>query len=174
MLVRDGEDCAGAPLVLEGSLQVSKAAEGRQIRLYSLGPGECCSLTTSCLMGDDPFPAAVTAEAPSRAVLVPPELFLSLVGRSVSFRKLVFTQFTRRLGTVIELVNSLAFRRLDERLVEFLNKEQCDRRLSLTHQEIADRMGTSREVVTRLLKDLETKGWLVTHRGYLELTGLLR
>jgi CRP/FNR family transcriptional regulator len=123
-------------------------------------------------MGSDPFPATVLAEAPTRAVLVPPELFLSLVGRSASFRRLVFGQFTRRLGSVIELVEALAFRRLDERLAEFLNQEQCDRRLGLTHQEIADRLGTSREVVSRLLKDFESRGWLVTHRGYLELTGL--
>jgi len=174
VLVRDGEECTEAPLVLEGSLQVSKSAAGRQIRLYSLGPGECCPLTTSCLMGSDPFPAAVTAEAPSRAVLVPPELFLSLVGRSGTFRRLVFGQFARRLGSVIELVEALAFRRLDERLADFLNQEQCDNRLGLTHQEIADRLGTSREVVSRLLKDFEAKGWLVTHRGYLVLTGLLR
>jgi CRP/FNR family transcriptional regulator len=174
VLVRDGEDCSGAPLVLEGSLQVSKAADGRQIKLYALGPGECCPLTTSCLMGSDPFPATVTAEAPTQAVLVPPELFLSLVGRSASFRRLVFGQFARRLGSVIELVEALAFRRLDERLGEFLNQEQSDGRVTLTHQDIADRLGTSREVVSRLLKDFESRGWLVTHRGYLELTGLPR
>jgi CRP/FNR family transcriptional regulator len=175
VLVRDGDSCSAAPLVLGGSLQVSKTTGGaKQIRLYSIGPGECCPLTSSCLLGGDAFPATVSAEAATEAVLVPSELFVSLVGRSPSFRRLVFGQFTRRLGSVIELVEALAFRQLDERLTEFLVKEQCDRRLGLTHQEIADRLGTSREVVSRLLKEFEAKGWLVTHRGYLELTGMAK
>jgi CRP/FNR family transcriptional regulator len=158
-------------MVLSGSLQVSKATDGaKQIRLYDISPGECCPLTSSCLMGGDSFPASVAVEVETEAVLVPAELFLSLVGRSPSFRRLVFGQFTKRLGSVIELVEALAFRRLDERLWDFLVKEQCDRRVGLTHQEIADRLGTSREVVSRLLKEFEAKGWLVTHRGYLELT----
>jgi len=104
--------------------------------------------------------------------MVPAALFLSLVGRSEAFRHLVFHQFAIRLGGVIELVGSVAFRRLDERLVDFLKQEQCQGKLGLTHQEIADRMGTSREVVSRLLAEFEAKGWLITHRGYLELTGL--
>jgi CRP/FNR family transcriptional regulator len=173
VLVRDGDACSAAPLVVRGALQVSKATEAaKQIRLYNIGPGECCPLTSSCLMGGDSFPATVSVVDATEAVLVPSEVFLFLVGRSPTFRRLVFGQFTQRLGTVIELVEALAFRRLDERLADFLVKEQCDRRLGLTHQEIADRLGTSREVVSRLLKEFEAKGWLVTHRGYLELTGL--
>jgi CRP/FNR family transcriptional regulator len=173
VLVRDGGDCSAAPLVLTGSLQVSKATEeGRQIQLYCIGAGECCPLTTSVLLGGDPFPATVSAEVETEAIMVPSDLFVALIGRSTSFRRLVFGQFARRLGAVIELVEALAFRRLDERLKAFLLQEQCDRRLGLTHQEIADRMGTSREVVSRLLRDFESKGWLLTHRGYLELTGL--
>jgi len=173
VLVRDGGACSGAPMVLRGSLQVSKSTEGaKQIRLYNIVPGECCPLTSSCLLGGDSFPATVWVEEETDALLIPTELFLSLVGRSSSFRRLVFGQFTRRLGSVIELVEALAFRRLDERLSAFLVKEQCDHRLGLTHQEIADRLGTSREVISRLLKEFESRGWLVTHRGYLELTGL--
>ena len=138
-------------MVLRGALQVSKVTEGaKQIRLYTIAPGECCPLTSSCLMGGDSFPATVSVEEETEAVLVPAELFLSLVGRSPTFRRLVFGQFTRRLGSVIELVEALAFRRLDERLTDFLLKEQCDRRLGLTHQEIADRLGSSREVISRL------------------------
>ncbi len=173
ILVRDGEECSAAPLVLKGSLRVSKMTKNsKQISLYTIGPGECCPLTTSSLMGGDPFPATVSVEIDTDAVMVPSALFLSLIGRSISFRRLVFGQFARRLGSVIELVEALAFRRLDERLTEFLLKEQCDRRLGLTHQEIADRLGTSREVISRLLGDFESQGLLVTHRGYLELTGL--
>ena len=157
-------------MVLEGALQVSKASEDRQIRLYSLGPGECCPLTTSCLMGGDPFPAIVMAEVPTRAVLVPPELFVALVSRSATFRRLIFGQFTRRLGAVIGLVEALAFRRLDDRLSEFLRLNAVGTEVAMTHQEIAARLGTSREVVSRLLKEFEGKGWLVTHRGRLELS----
>lgn len=173
VLVRDGGACSGAPLVLLGSLQVSKTTDGaKQIRLYNIAPGECCPLTSSCLMGGDSFPATVSVEEATDAIILPPELFLSLVGRSPSFRRLVFGQFVRRLGSVIALVEALAFRRLDERLSDFLKTEQCNRRLGLTHQEIADRLGTSREVISRLLKDFESRGWLETHRGYLELTGM--
>jgi len=174
VLMRDGEACVGAPMVLRGTLLVSKSAEdAKQIRLYAIAPGECCPLTSSCLMGGDAFPATVTAEVDTEALVLPPELFLSLVGRSPSFRRLAFGQFTRRLGTVIELVESLAFRQLDARLTDFLRREQRDRRLKLTHQEIADRLGSSREVISRLLKEFEARGWLVTHRGSLELTGIL-
>jgi CRP/FNR family transcriptional regulator len=173
ILVRDGEECSGAPLVLTGSLRVSKTTHhSKQIKLYDVDPGECCPLTTSSLMGEEPIPATVSVEVDTLAVMVPSALFLSLIGRSASFRRLVFGQFVRRLGSVIELVEALAFRRLDERLSEFLVKEQSNRRLGLTHQEIADRLGSSREVISRLLGDFEAQGLVVTHRGYLELTGL--
>jgi CRP/FNR family transcriptional regulator len=175
VLVRDGEECSAAPLVVSGNLQVTKAMDGfRQIQLYSIGPGECCPLTSSCLLGGDAFPATVSVESDTVAVPVPPELFLSLVGRSPSFRKLVFGQFLKRLGSVIGLVEALAFRRLDERLAEFLVSESSQDRVVLTHQEIADRLGSSREVVSRLLKEFEAKGWLTLGRGFVELKGLPR
>jgi CRP/FNR family transcriptional regulator len=169
VLVRDGEDCSAAPLVLSGLLSVSKASgEQRQIQLYTLGPGECCPLTTSSLMGGDHFPAQVSVESECEAIMVPSALFVTLVGRSPSFRRLAFGQLAFRLGTVIELVDALLSRQLDQRLASYLAKSSTDV-VSKTHQELADALGSSREVVSRILRDFEKRGWVESGRGSLRV-----
>lgn len=165
-LAWEGEACSGLGLVLEGQARVYKLGEsGREITLYRVEPGESCILTASCLLSRQPFPAFAQVEQPLRALLVPGEEFRRRMDESPVWRDFVFQLLSRRLASVISVVEEVAFRRVDHRLADFLlhHGQTCD----LTHQQIAQELGTSREVVSRLLKDFERHGWVSLGRGHL-------
>lgn len=165
-ILREGQTCVGAPFVMEGVIRVYKTAEsGREITLYRIERGQSCILSSSCGAGIEHFPAAVVAERPTSAAFMPTATVRSLLAERQSFRDFVFAQYSRRMSEVIELVEEVAFRRVDERLRLWLAESAASGRVSATHQEMADHLGTSREVVSRILKDWEERGLLEMARG---------
>lgn len=172
-LLRAGESCGAVPFVLSGSLRVFKTAEsGREISLYRIGPGETCILSCCCAEHGGTFPAAVLAEEDSVAAFLRGETLESLFAKSPRFRSFVLSQYASRMGEVIELVEEVAFRHLDARLKELLlalASVQGGEAVRATHQELADHLGTSREVVSRILKDWEEVGAVGLSRGEISL-----
>jgi len=174
-LIRAGESCGAVPFVLSGSLRVFKAAEsGREISLYRIGPGETCILSCCCAGHGGRFPAAVLAEEDSVAAFLRGESLESLLAKSPRFRSFVLSQYASRMAEVIELVEEVAFRHLDARLKELLSSLGAARGgggslIKVTHQELADQLGTSREVVSRILKDWEERGAVGLSRGEISL-----
>jgi CRP/FNR family transcriptional regulator len=173
VILREGQVCSSVPFVLEGSIRVFKSAEsGREITLYRVGAGESCILSAGCGSALAAFPASVVAESATSAAFFPSETVRRLFAEGASFRNFVLDQYSRRMAEVMELVEEVAFRRVDERLAQWL-RERCSadpsRRLVATHQELADHVGTSREVVSRILKDWEQRKALEISRGSLRL-----
>ena len=167
----EGDQCNFLPIVMTGQARVYKSSpEGREITLYRIDPGECCILTASCIIGDRAFPAFAQTESSVEAVVVPTSDFRDWFGRFESWRTYVFTILLRRLSTVIEYVEEIAFRRLDERLSAYLI-EHSDAGLSVrrTHEQIAADLGSSREAVSRSLKDLEHEDLLRLGRGTIRI-----
>jgi CRP/FNR family transcriptional regulator len=168
-ILREGQACASAPFVMRGSIRVFKTAEsGREITLYRIEKGQSCILGSSCGSGIAAFPAAVVAETATSAAFIPSATIRSLLAEGPAFRDFVLAQFSRRMAEVIELVEEVAFRRVDERLGCWLSEASAaspDGRIAATHQAIADHLGTSREVVSRILKDWEQRGLLSISRG---------
>lgn len=168
----EGDTCSGIAFLLAGAIRVYKCGEsGREITLYEIGPGETCILNASCILGNKSYPANAVTICGGEFILVPAHDFRRLLGSHEAMRDFVFSLLSERLGEVMELVNEVAFRRMDERLLEYLVEKSGDGVLLATHQKIASDLGTSREVVSRLLKDLERQGKLSLARNSISLLG---
>lgn len=163
LLFQPGQSCPGLPLLLEGRVKVSQlGANGRQLVLYRVQPGETCVVTTGCLLDASTYPAQGEVEQPALAVALPAALALGLIDGHAPFRALVFGQFSQRLQTLMAVVDSVAFHRLDERLAEWLLARGPW--IAMTHQAIADELGSAREVVTRVLRQFADEGMLQVSR----------
>jgi len=166
----EGDDCSAIAFVLSGEIRVFKTGQtGREITLYEIGPGETCILNASCILSGRSYPANAVALTDVDVFLVPSAAFRRLVDEHEQMRDFVFTLLSRRLSDVMELVEEVAFGRMDERLLEYLIEKSADGKLETTHQKIAGDLGTSREVVSRLLKDLERKQTVRLSRNSISL-----
>lgn len=163
-----GSPCQALPLVLEGSIQVSKRAEsGREIGLYRVIPGEICIVSLSCLLGGDVYTATGVAAEPLRLATLPRAVFMRLVESHAPFREMVFHLFSERLVALMQLVEELAFEHLDQRLAAWLVERGPH--IALSHQAIANELGSVREIVSRLLKQFADRGWVRLDRGHVEV-----
>jgi CRP/FNR family transcriptional regulator len=173
-ILREGQVCSSVPFVLEGVIRVFKTAEsGRSITLYRIEAGQSCILSVGCGRGLDSFPATVVTEKATSAAFMPIDTVRSLFADVASFRDFVLYQYSSRMAEVMELVEEIAFRHVDERLHRWLVEAASlgtDRRITATHQELADHLGTSREVVSRILKDWEQREELELSRGSIILS----
>src|SRR5262245_58736248 len=157
------QPCGGFPLVLEGSVRVAKIApNGREILLYRVEPGESCILSGSCLLSDARYSASGVAETDVTVLVIPPALFNELMVDHTPFREYVFGLYGTRLGEVMELIEEVAFRRLDTRLAQLLVHRGPV--VEATHQKLADELGSVREIVSRLLRSFEQRGWVKLER----------
>jgi CRP/FNR family transcriptional regulator len=153
------QPCRGFPLVLEGSVRVTKAApNGREILLYRVEPGQSCILSGGCLLGHSDYTASGIAETDVELVSLPPAPFNELMLQFEPFRRYVFSSYGERLSEVMELVEEVAFRQLDARLAQLLIRRGPV--LEGTHQQLADELGSVREIVSRLLRGFEQRGWV--------------
>lgn len=157
-LFDEGQPCKGFPLVVRGAVAVKRGSlEGRELELYRVTPGELCVVSTSCLFGRRPLSArGLTSEA-TALVLLSPAGFERWASQE-PFRRYVFGVFADRLADLMALVEAVAFQQLDQRLAAALLGHGAVRRV--THQALADELGTVREMVTRLLHRFEADGWV--------------
>lgn len=164
----ENQACQGFPLILSGSLRVIKAAaNGRELQLYRVVPGESCILTSSCLLGHTRYQARGICEADVEMLLLPASAFHVLLESQSSFRTYVFHLFSDRLTDLMQLVSAVAFQKLDQRLAALLLTKQSP--IRSTHQALADELGSAREMVSRLLKGFADQGWLLLGREHIEL-----
>jgi CRP/FNR family transcriptional regulator len=171
VLFDERQPCGGFPLVLEGDIRVTKAApSGRGILLYRVGPGEGCILSGGCLLGNSSYSASGVAETDVLLLRIPPPLFQKLLMQSEPFRRFVFGMYGERLGEVMELVEAVAFQRLDARLAQLLIRRGPV--VQATHQSLADELGSVREIVSRLLRSFEERGWVRLERERVTLLDL--
>lgn len=165
--------CSLFLLLAAGTVRVVKPAlSGRELVLYRLEPGDSCILTVSCLLGESRYPARGVAETDVAAYVLTRALFYRLLGESEPFRAFVFRYFAARISDLMQLVEEVAFGALDQRLANLLVEQGP--RLEMTHQQIADELGTVREVVSRRLKLLEQQGLVRLKRGQVEVLDLKR
>lgn len=169
----EGDDCAVIAFVLSGEIRVYKISQtGREITLYEIGPGETCILNASCILSGTSYPANAVTTSEGSMLLIPSADFRRLVAEHEEMRDFVFTLLSRRLSMVMALVEEIAFGRVDERLREYLIEKSENGALETTHQKIANDLGTSREVVSRLLKDFERKGQVILSRNSIRLVNV--
>lgn len=167
LLFGAGSACTQFPFVLAGTIRVAKTGEGRELQLYRVGPGESCVLTSSCLVGRSDYPAAGVAETDAELLVLPRDAFDALMARHAPFREYVFSLFAERLADLMGLVEAVAFHKLDRRVAGALLGR--GHTVSLTHQQLADEVGSVREIVTRVLKGFSDQGWVRLGRGAIEI-----
>jgi CRP/FNR family transcriptional regulator len=165
----EGDTCAYFAFILSGVVRVYKLGEnGREITLYRLSTGESCILTASCVMSTKSFPAFSLAEKDVEVILLPSILFKEWVIKYNFWREYVFSLLTERLSSVLSIIDEIAFKRVDKRLLEFLIKQKSNQ-IKITHNQIASEIGTSREVISRILKDLENENLVSLSRGIIKV-----
>jgi CRP/FNR family transcriptional regulator len=170
-----GDVCNSLALVLSGSVRVfTRSPSGREVSLYRVNRNELCILTLSCLLGGDVYPAAGVTDDDVTAIVLPASLFHRLVDEQRNFRTAVFHLFAHRLAGFMQLIDEITFRRLDRRLAAYLVQRVPE--IDESHQRIADELGSVREVVSRLLKQFEERGWIGISRKKIEVidAGALR
>lgn len=158
-------------LVLQGTVRVHQyGASGREIVLYRVSGGESCIMTTACLLSDEEYLAEGVTETPVTAVALGRGDFDALIARSPVFRRFVFSKYAARVTRLMELVEDVAFERIDKRLARKLLELAHDAQsLDTTHQSLAVELGSAREVISRQMKQFATRGWITATRGRIEI-----
>lgn len=176
-LLKEGDYIKVVPLILSGSVKVIRTDEnGREILLYHINSGESCALSISAVLNADKSKALAITEDSTLALLVPADKVKEWMYLYKSWNKFVLGLYQQRFNELISLFDELAFKNIDFRLISKL-KEKLENRnsgiITLTHQQLANELGTAREVVSRLLKQLEKQGYLINHRGKIEIIHLM-
>jgi CRP/FNR family transcriptional regulator len=167
-LFGEGSPCTHYPLLIEGIIRATKCGpDGQEILLYRLQPGESCVITVVALLGETPYPARGSAESNLTLYGVPRSLFQEMILQSPAFRVFVFRYLSERMAHLMAIIDDVAFRRLDQRLASHLLRHPEP--ITVTHQALADELGTTREVVSRTLEALQESGWVKLGRKRIEI-----
>lgn len=169
-LFRAGDSARGFAMVLEGRVEVTlTAANGREILLYAIEPGQSCIQTTLGLLGGAAYTGTATTVTPAHIVMIPAAEFNSLMNGSAPFRGFVFHAFAARMEELTTLLETVAFTRIDARLAGALLDLAQGTQVHATHAELAARIGSAREVVSRQLERWADQGLIATQRGQITL-----
>lgn len=167
VLFAEHDPCQGFPLVLQGEVRVSRhSGDGRSLELYRVVPGELCLVSSACLFRSQPLSAQGVTTKPTTLLLIAPPVFSQWL-EAPDFRNEVLGLFAERLADLTGLIDAVAFQRLDQRLAAALLGRGQD--LALTHQALADELGTVREIVSRLLRRFEREGWVQLSREHIHI-----
>ena len=168
-LFAEHQPCRGFPLVLEGSIRVIKqSVNGRELMLYRVKPGGSCIISSSCLLGKTQYNARGITETAIKLLVLPLPLFSSLIIQNPAFRDFVFHLYSERIANLMELVEEVAFTRLDQRLAKQL-LSRPDNVLNITHQQLANELGSVREIISRLLKGFSAQGLVGLSREQIKI-----
>jgi len=167
-LLKAGNYVQSVPLVINGLIRVSRIEEDKELLLYYIHPGEMCIMSFSaCCSNSASLIEAVTLEE-TRILLIPSVKLREWINQYPSFNLYIYAMFNRRYLDLIDTIDQLIFNRLDERLFSYLKEKAVlsgNKRVNITHQQIATDMGSAREVISRLLKKLELENKIITGRN---------
>lgn len=158
-------------ILLSGTLRIEQlGANGREIVLYRVQGGDSCILTAACLLSDEQYAAMGVAETDLDTLLLPRAAFDDLMATSAEFRGMIFQAYSGRITDLLQVVEEVAFRRIDLRLAGRLLALAGDGdRINATQSQIATELGTVREVVSRQLQEFLRRGWVKVGRGHVTI-----
>jgi CRP/FNR family transcriptional regulator len=172
-LLKIGKPVMGVPLMLSGTLKVSRMTdEGQELLLYYIKGGETCPMSLTCFMTSQLSSVNGSAEDDSSILVVPANVVDELFLKHSSLKKFVMNTILDGLTEVIKSIDDVAFKKMDDRLVHYLKRKSTitgSSLINLTHQQISDELGTNRVVISRLLKKLETDKKLLLYRNQIKL-----
>ena len=173
-VLHDGSaECAGLVLIKSGQLRAYILSEdGREITLYRLLDHDICLFSASCVMRSVQFEIMISAEKESEVFILPPYIFKKIMEESAPLANYVNELMATRFSEVMWLIEQIMWKSVDKRLANFLLEESALENsdvLKLTHEAIANHMGTAREVVTRMLRYFQNEGYVKLTRGTVEI-----
>jgi CRP/FNR family transcriptional regulator len=172
-LIKMGQTITMVPMVLDGALKVSRENEdGQELLLYYAKSGQGCAMTFSCGMMSQPSQVKGTAEDDLTMLCVSVNVMEEWMQKYPSWKKFVMGTIVSEFINVIKTVDDVTFKKLDERLITFLKEKSTlsgSSLINLSHQQVADELGTNRVVVSRLLKKLENDNRLLLFRNQIKL-----
>jgi CRP/FNR family transcriptional regulator len=168
-LMEPGQFVKAVPLVLDGSIKIMRVdEEGKELFLYYLETGETCALSLTCCSAARPSQIKAVVEEQVSLLFIPIQIHEQLVDEFKQWKDFVSTTYQHRFQEMLTVLDAVAFKRMDERLMNYIvtkMKQLKSNELHTTHQEIANELGTAREVISRLLKQLEKKKWIELGRN---------
>jgi CRP/FNR family transcriptional regulator, anaerobic regulatory protein len=173
ILMRTGQYIKNTVLVLNGKIKIYREGEdGGEFFMYYLQPGQACAISMICATKNEKSQIMAKVDEEAELVMVPLALMDKWMMQHRSWYEFVIDTYRNRFEEVLVVVDNIAFRAMDERLQFYLKKQQascnCDD-IKLSHQEIANDLNTSREVISRLLKKMEQRGLITLHRSHITL-----
>lgn len=169
VITEPGQFIKMVPIVLEGSIKILRMDEdGKELFLYFLEPGETCAMSLTCCTASRPSEIKAVTEERTQILAVPIEKHEEWSDHYKQWKDFVAITYQTRFHEMLVALDAVAFKRMDERLMRFIvtkMKQHKTNELHTTHQEIANELGTSREVISRLLKQLEKKKWIELGRN---------
>jgi CRP/FNR family transcriptional regulator len=173
IIMRTGQYIKSTVLVLSGRIKIYREnEEGGEFLMYYLGPGQACAVSMICAIQSQTSEIMAKVEEDATVLMIPVQLMDDLMSKYKSWYQFVIQTYRSRFDELLTVVDNIAFRNMDERL-EFYLKRHADETgkkiIELSHQDIADDLATSREVISRLLKKMEQRKLLQLHRNMIEL-----
>jgi len=177
-MLSEGDYIKSFPMVISGCLRVVRLSDdGNELLLYYLNSGEICSMALTCCMGLQKSRIKMIAEEDSVLLTIPVNMPDKWMSDFKSWKEYMMYSYKHRFDELLDTIDSIAFMKLDERLIRFLEERFSSTGKTFfpgTHQDIAEQLNTSREVISRLLKNLENKNLLITERNSVDYTVLAR
>jgi CRP/FNR family transcriptional regulator len=176
-LIREDQFIRSFPIVLSGLIKVCRTDEsGNELLLYYLRPGEVCTVSLTCCMDRTRSRVKAITEEDSEAILIPVELLDSWMTRYQTWKEYVMRSIQMRFDELLNVLDGIAFLKMDERLEKFFHDRFKNTKATIyegSHQDVAYALNTSREVVSRLLKQMERKGLITLSRGKIDYSALV-
>lgn len=169
LIFAPGDESSAFLVVTSGAVRVEQTnSAGRTVVLYRVTAGDSCVLTTTCLLSDRPYSGFGYADGDVEAIAISPVTFRKLLQTDTTFQELVFRGFAARVGELTDVIDDLLEHRTDLRLARWL-AGRTDAEVEMKQVEIAQELGTAREVVSRALKSFEDQGWIKIGRGKISI-----
>ena len=172
-LIRPGEYIRSVPIIIKGSVKIMRPdPEGREALLYYLGGMDTCAMSLTCCMSSKRSEITAVVEEETELIAIPVEKVDEWMCRFSTWKQFVFQTYQKRFDSLLTTIDDVIFHKLDERLMAYLRKKTESCRctvISITHEEIAQELATSREVISRLLKQLEKAEHVRLMRNKIEI-----
>ena len=177
-MMGEGDYIKSFPLIISGCLRVTRLSdEGNELLLYYLNQGEICAMSLTCCMGIQKSNIRMVAEEPSLVLTVPVDKPEKWMSDYRTWKEFMMYSYRKRFEELLDTIDSIAFMKLDERLIRFFEDRFRSTGKSYfngTHQDIASLLNSSREVISRLLRNLEKNNLVVTERTSIDYSGLIK
>jgi len=172
VVVREGQFVKVVPIVVSGMLRVYQTREEREILLYHVEPSQTCMMSLSACFFNNKSPSQAVAKEKTEAITVPTKYVTQWQKEYSSWNEFVIRTFRNRYDELLDALESIAFDHIDKRTLEYLKSmasKQQSKKVEISHQELANELGTTRVVISRILKQFELDQLVTLHRGFIEV-----